>query len=52
MLLSPEKLLTPEDEELDCKKAILAELETQLVDRELELASLLADLDHFENRYL
>lgn len=46
------KLLTPEDEELELKKARLAELEAQLADRELERATLLADLVHFENRYL
>src|SRR5207249_1553812 len=49
---SPELLLTPEDEELARKKARLAELEAQLADRELERASLLADLAHFEQRYL
>ncbi len=49
---TPEKLLTPEDEELARKKASLAELEAQLADRELELASLLAELVHFEKRYL
>ena len=48
----PEKLLTPEDEELERKKARLAELEAQLADRELELASCRADLVHFEKRYL
>jgi hypothetical protein len=48
----PEKLLTPEEEELQRKQAILADLEAQLADRELELASLLADLIHFEKRYL
>ncbi len=52
MLPSPEKLLTPEDEELERKKATLAELEALLADRELELASCLADLIHFEKRYL
>jgi peptidoglycan hydrolase CwlO-like protein len=48
----PEKLLTPEEEELRRKQAVLADLEAQLADRELELASLLADLVHFEKRYL
>src|SRR5205823_1789506 len=48
----PEALLTPEDEELGRKKARLAELEAQLADRELERASLLADLAHFEKLYL
>jgi hypothetical protein len=43
---------TPEDEELRHKQARLCELEAQLADRELELASLLADLVHFEKRYL
>src|SRR5206468_6257032 len=52
MSFVPEKLLTPEDEELQRKKASLAELEAQLADRELELASCLADLVHFETRYL
>lgn len=52
MPLLPEKMLTPEDEELQRKKASLAELEAQLADRELELASSLADLVHFEKRYL
>ena len=50
--LLPEKPLSPEEEELDRKKARLAELEAQLADRELELAALLADLVHFEKRYL
>ncbi len=48
----PEKMLTPEDEELQRKKAALAELEVQLADRELELATFRADLVHFEKRYL
>ncbi len=52
MTLLPEKLLTPEDEELARKKASLAELEAQLADRELELASFRSDLVHFEKRYL
>jgi DNA repair exonuclease SbcCD ATPase subunit len=47
-----EKLLTPEDEELQRKLESLAELEAHLADRELELASLRADLIHFEKRYL
>lgn len=47
-----EPVLAPEEEELGRKKAILAGLEAQLADRELELASLLADLIHFEKRYL
>lgn len=52
MALLPEKLLTPEEEELQVKKTRLAELEAHLADRELELASFLADLVHFEKRYL
>jgi hypothetical protein len=48
----PEKMPTPEDEELERKQASLAELEAQLADRELELASFGADLIHFENRDL
>jgi hypothetical protein len=47
-----EKALSPEDEELNRKKARLAELEAQLADRELELASFLADLVRFEKSYL
>jgi hypothetical protein len=46
------KLLSPEEEELQRKKALLAQLEAQLADRELELAALLADLHHFEQHYL
>jgi hypothetical protein len=47
-----EKVLTPEEEELRRKQAVLVELEARLADRELELASFLADLVHFERRYL
>jgi hypothetical protein len=52
MALLPEKLLTPEEEELTRKKAILSDLEAQLANRELELASFRTDLLHFEKRYL
>jgi hypothetical protein len=48
----PEKLLTPEEEELARKKARLVELEAQLAERELELAACTADLKHFEKSYL
>jgi hypothetical protein len=47
-----EKLLAPEEEELARKKASLTALETQLADRELELAACRADLHHFEQHYL
>jgi hypothetical protein len=50
--LPPEISRSPEEEELERKKASLAVLEAQLADRELELASLRADLIHFERRYL
>jgi hypothetical protein len=52
MPLSLDKVLTPEEEELERKKAVLAELEAQLADKELELASFRADLVHFEKLYL
>ncbi len=52
MSLAPEKLLTPEEEGLQHKQATLAGLEAQLADRELELAAFVADLVHFEKRYL
>jgi len=52
LLRSLAKIVNPEDEELDHKKSKLAELETQLADRELELATLRADLIHFEKHYL
>jgi hypothetical protein len=50
-LLAP-SVATPEEEELDRKKARLAELEAQLADRELEHASCLTDLVHFEKHYV
>jgi len=43
---------TPEEEELDRKRAQLAQLEAQLADRELDLATLRAELAAFERRYL
>ena len=52
VLAELEKVLSPEEEELARKKAILDGLETKLADRELELASLLADLIQFEKYYL
>src|SRR5262249_34957973 len=43
---------SPEYEELELKKARLAQLEARLADRELELTAFLADLVHFEKRYM
>lgn len=43
---------TPEEEELDSKLAELAELEVVLAQRELDFATLQAELNSFENRYL
>ncbi len=47
-----EQMLSPEEEELARKGAILDGLAAKLADRELELASLLADLIQFEKHYL
>lgn len=52
MPFPPDKALTPEAQELARKQRALAALEAQLADRELELATLRADLDHFERHYL
>jgi hypothetical protein len=42
----------PEERELEAKRAALAVLQTQLVQRELEMATLLARVRTFEQRYL
>ena len=44
--------LTPEQEELERKKAELAELGTELVEKELSLATFQAELNSFENEYM
>jgi hypothetical protein len=46
------RVKTPEEEELDKKRAQLAALESQLAEGELELATLRAELAAFERRYL
>ena len=52
MPVLPEKMRTPEGEELQRRKARLTGLEIQLANRELELASFRADLPHFEKGHL
>ncbi len=46
------RLETPEEKELKKKLSELAALEAELAQRELDLATLLAELHVFENRYL
>lgn len=48
----PQIHLTPEEQELDRKRAALAALEARLADRELELAALRSDLIQFEKHYV
>lgn len=45
-------LLTPEERELEKKRLELAELESKLVQKELELITLQAELESFEHIYL
>ncbi len=47
-----ERRRTPEEEELHRKQADLSALETQVAERELELATVRAELGAFERRYL
>jgi len=46
------RVKAPEEEELEKKRAQLAGLESQLAERELELATVRAELGAFERRYL
>ena len=48
---SPKKQ-TPEERELEKKQAELTDLESELTQRELDLATLLAEMHSFEGRYL
>lgn len=48
----PARILSPEEQELARKQALLASLESELLDRELALATLKLELDAFERRYL
>jgi len=45
-------ILTPEERELEKKTKELAELESQLVQKELELATLRAEIHYFERKYV
>ena len=47
-----ERQLTPEEQELEQKKAALSVLETELAEHELELSTLKAELHSFELRYI
>jgi hypothetical protein len=48
MSLSLDKVFTPEQKELHRKKTILADRAAQLAERDLDFASLWADLVHSE----
>src|SRR3984885_8986404 len=46
------QITRPEDRELEAKRGELAALEANLAERELQLASLRAELSSFERKYL